>query len=320
MDVQNVDFLKDFNPDFTANKIRVNMHSDSNMLQLSVDNEFVKKEFKKLLAHDYILGEHINGVSYFQKRKTFALPNPELKTFEDLKYTIQDSVEQRSYRSKKLVVLFAHFSASNEATISKRMYFNIWQNIQKELVKDTMVLRIMDFNLSHGSGYINTVNFPDYEDQVQNLISFIMADQKIDKKNVVFWGSSKGGTGAFYHALLGDYKAVVVDPILDESWYIENKNDNHFMDGLRTTDLIPKINKIINDSNFENKKFVVTNSHFSFNYNSLQRVTKSDFISKVDIDMPNAYNHLQVVGYNSKVQSVTLLNISLDEQLQNALY
>lgn len=319
MDIQYVDYLEDYNPDFSINKIRIDMHSTKNMLQIAVDNADVNKDFKELLANDYMLAEHIDGVSYFQKRKTLVFADPEMKSFEDLRYTIQDKIEQKAHRQSKLLVVFSHFSGDFGPHISKRMYFNIWPDVQKSLVKDTVVLRIMDYNLSHGSGYINTINFPDYERQVQDLITFVMEQQGIEKKNVVLWGSSKGGTGATYHALLGDYKLVAIDPILDEKWYIENKGDVHFVNGLRKTNLIDDINEMIEHSDYQFKKFIIANSHYSFNYEALQRMKSDKLISILDIDMPNAYDHLQVVGYNSKIQSLTLLNASLDEQIMNVL-
>ncbi len=319
MDIQYIDYLENYNPDFTANKLRIDMHSPKSMLQLAVVNKNVKKNFKQLLANDYMLAEHIDGVSYFQKRKTLTFSDPHLKYFEDLKYTIQDKIDQRAHRPNKMLVIFSHFSGDFGPHVSKRLNFNIWNDVQKSLVKDTIVLRIMDYNLSHGSGYINTPNFPDFERQVQDLILFEMEEQNVSKKNVVLWGSSKGATGATYHALLGDYKLVAIDPILDEAMYIQEKEDVHFIDGLRTVDLVPAINTLINNSDYEFKKIVISNSHYSSNYDTLQRLSKSDKISLLDIDMPNAYDHLEVVGYNSKVQSVTLLNASLDDSIRDVL-
>ena len=318
-DVLFVDYLDNYNPDLNVNKLRINMHSEKNMLQIAVDNATVNKEFKRLMANDYILGEHMNGISYFQKRKTFPFLNPEVQEFKDLKFIIQEKISQRAQKQDKLVVIFTPFFGSFAPQVSKRMPYDVWPDIQKSLVKDTYILRIMDYNLSHGSSYINTVNFPEYESQVQELISTTMAEKNIKKNNVVFWGSSKGGAGALYHGIMGDYKVVAVDPVLDEKWYLENKNDIHFLDGLRETDLVPKINKMIDSSEFKFKKFVITNSHFSFNNETLNRLSKSNFIFPVDIDMPNAYDHLHVVGYNSKIHSLTLLNASLDEAISNAL-
>lgn len=318
-DVQFVDYLDNYNPDLSVNKLRINMHSEKNMLQIAIDNETVNKDFKILMANDYILGEHINGISYFQKRKTFPFSGSDFQIYKDLRYGIQSKIDQKSLAEEKMVVIFNHFSGSFASRVKERMPNNVWPDIQKNLIEGTCILRIMDYNLSHGSGYINTINFLDFEEQVQELIFKIMDEKKIRKENVVLWGSSKGATGAFYHAILGDFKVVAIDPILDEKWYLEKKNDIHFMGGLRETDLVPKINKIIDSSDFKYKKFVITNSHFSFNNQTLKRLSKSDFIVPVDIDMPNAYDHLHVVGYNSKIHSLTLLNASLDESIANAL-
>lgn len=318
-DVLFVDYLDNYNPDLNVNKLRINMHSEKNMLQIAVDNATVNKDFKVLMANDYILGEHINGISYFQKRKTFTFSGSDFQIYKDLRYGIQPKIDQRAHKEDKMVVIFNHFSGSFSSRLKDRMPNDIWPDIQKSLIKDTYILRIMDYNLSHGSGYINTVNFLDFEDQIQELIFKIMDEKKIRKENVVLWGSSKGATGAFYHAILGDFKAVAVDPILDEKLYVESKNDIHFLSGLRQIDLVPKINKMIDSSEFKFKKFVITNSHFSFNNKTLNRLSKSNFIFPVDIDMPNAYDHLHVVGYNSKIHSLTLLNASLDEAISNAL-
>ena len=50
----------------------------------------------------------------------------------------------------------------------------------------------MDLNLSHGSHYINTDNYPNFENDVQESIINVMSQYNIHKDDVVLYGGSKG--------------------------------------------------------------------------------------------------------------------------------
>lgn len=312
------DFLEDYNPDYSVERLRINLHSEQNMLQLAMKNKSVREALIQVTKHDFILGEHKEGVSYFGKRNTFKFYDKNILKYEGVFYKLQEPIEQRFLKQKRLLVIFSHFSGDFSAYASKRMAFDIWPDVQKYIVKDTYVLRIMDFNLTHGSWYLNTENFVDFEERIQSLIYFIIDKYCINMDEVCLYGSSKGGVGAFIHSLLGDFNSVVVDPILDDQRYLE-ENDIHFLKDLREIDLVPKCNILIEKNVIKNKKFIITNSHYNFNYETLGRLKSSSQIKIVNIDMINAYHHLNIVGPNSRVQLTTLINFCLDSTLKLAI-
>ncbi|MEX5913733.1 accessory Sec system protein Asp2 [Staphylococcus ureilyticus] len=95
--------------------------------------------------------------------------------------------------------------------------------MERSLVKNVYTMRIMDLNVSHGSHYISTSNFPDYEKNIQLSILNLIEKLNIKKENVVLYGGSKGGTGALYHGAALDLKTLAVDPIVNIGGDLETK-------------------------------------------------------------------------------------------------
>ena len=54
-------------------------------------------------------------------------------------------------------------------------------------------MRIMDLNVSHGSHYISTSNFPDYEKNIQLSILNLIEKLNIKKKMLFFMEGLKEG-------------------------------------------------------------------------------------------------------------------------------
>ena len=62
-----------------------------------------------------------------------------------------------------------------------------FDDLERSLVKNVYTMRIMDLNVSHGSHYINTTNYPDYEQEIQESIENVRKNLEIEKEDVVFW-------------------------------------------------------------------------------------------------------------------------------------
>src|SRR5699024_12508775 len=103
-------------------------------------------------------------------------------------------------------------------------------------------MHIMDLNVSHGSHYINTINYSEYEQHIQQTILHVKNSLEVDENNIVFYGVSKGGTGALFHGSIMDKKRLAVDPILNIGGKLED-NDRRFLKNLRREELVPEISK-----------------------------------------------------------------------------
>lgn len=74
-------------------------------------------------------------------------------------------------------------------------------------------MRIMDFNLSIGSYYVNTINYPTMEDDVQQSIVDVIDKLSIEKEDVVLYGGSKGGRVLYFTVLVGITKVLLLIPL-----------------------------------------------------------------------------------------------------------
>ncbi|WP_240594914.1 accessory Sec system protein Asp2, partial [Mammaliicoccus vitulinus] len=144
--------------------------------------------------------------------------------------------------------------------------------LERSLVKNVYTMRIMDLNVSHGSHYINTVNYPDYEQEIQESIENVRNYLDIDKKNVVFYGVSRGGAGAIVHGTSMDYKTLAVDPILNIGDKLE-ANDRRLLKGLRKEDLVPMVNENLSVSN-KFQKVIICSENVKLYYEQSMRINK----------------------------------------------
>lgn len=169
---------------------------------------------------------------------------------------------QTSQPNKLLITFLTNPSkedmGSNDAL--KRYYNYFFKTLNRSISKDTIIVRVADANLILGSFYSNTLHFPDYEEQVQDLIKYLMKKYEVSRDNVVLYGVSRGGVGVLIHSALGNYKSLAVDPIVNSTWHFENWNDPHFAEGVREIDLVPQINQYL--SNCESKKIYILGNRF----------------------------------------------------------
>ncbi|MFD0961848.1 accessory Sec system protein Asp2 [Paenibacillus chungangensis] len=177
--------------------------------------------------------------------------------------------------------------------------------MERSLVKNVYTMRIMDLNCSHGSHYINTINYKNYEKDIQNAITKVISKLEIDKENVVLYGVSKGGTGSIYHGSALDLKVVAVDPILHLGHY-NSKNDYHFLKDLRKEDLTDSINKSLNNC-ADNEKYIICSRNVKFNYEQVLKLNK-DKIKVIDMVDKMVNSHPEV-SRNSVPEQLMFLNM-----------
>lgn len=294
-----------------SKRILINTGRDKNIIQLARRDEKIYETYKSLLEHDYILYFHDKQISKLYKREFVE----ELFQREDLIkekgvfYTLDKPIGRKVNEAipKRLLVLFTCMPPSSvydSPLIPDRMFPKFFDGIGKSLVKNVYTMRIMDLNCSHGSHYVNTINYNEYEKDIQNAILKVISELEINKENVVLYGASKGGLGALYHGSVLDLKTLAVDPILHLGEY--NKNDVHFLKNLRKEDLTQTINDNLNNC-VSNEKYIICSRHVKFNFEQALKINKekTKMIDMVDYMITS---HPEV-SRNSVPEQLMILNM-----------
>lgn len=310
---------EDFQPDYTKDRLVVHTETTLSMLKMARKDPNIYKKYIDIISNDYTLIGHKNGYSIFMKRQKYS---PEklaaynhLKRHKGLIYTLAKPEPKRSSKSlpNRLLVLFSHMNGgggydSNNAI--ERMFVQFFNDIQRSLVKNVYVLRIADLNLSHGSYFVNTPNYPDYEEQIQELILNIRKEFNIAQDQVVLYGGSKGGSGALVHAAIGNYKAVAGDPIVNATKY--NEKDWHFIKNFREADLTDKI--ILASKHNSNKMYIFASKSQPFNYKASANLAKKskELINIVDLSNDVMVKKHPHITAQSVPEQITLMNLLFD--------
>ncbi|MGW8028567.1 accessory Sec system protein Asp2 [Staphylococcus xylosus] len=296
-------------------KILVNTGSEKNLLELSRKDSDIKSVYKDLLANDYILYLHKNSVSRFCKREfTYKLFTEEhkLNKYKNIMYKLEtpDGRKINHKTPSKLIVIFAKMPAAkpyDSAKIPHRMLPPFFGDLERSLLKNVYIMRIMDLNVSHGSHYINTTNYPEYEEEIRESIENVINDLKIEKDDVTFYGVSRGGAGAIYHGAKLDYKTLAVDPIVNIGGELYG-NDRRLLKGLRKEDLVPDINNNIELSNHY-QKFVICSENVPLYYKQALRLNH-ELIKVINLKDDNIKTHPDV-SPNSVPEQLMILNYLL---------
>lgn len=315
-DKYNVYRLEDEITSFYSDRILVKTNSKSNLLELSRKNQSIKMKYKKLLANDFVLYFHKDGISRFIKRTLVNNVLDKNKYINDdgIFYSLHEpfGLKINEKTEKKLLVIFSKMPGSNlydSPKLPHRMLPAFFEGIERNLVKNVYIMRIMDLNVSHGSHYVNTINFPDYEEKIQKAINNIKDKLSISRKNVVFYGVSRGGAGSLLHGSAMDVKTLAVDPIVNIGGNMY-ANDRRLLKGLRQEDLIPTIN-FNSKSNKQSTKFVICSENSKTYYNEIIRLN-SDFFNILNMKDDNITTHPEV-SQNTVPEQLMLLNILLTD-------
>lgn len=97
-----------------------------------------------------------------------------------------------------------------------------------------------------------------FEQRVHDLIIHIANEYHIEKDNIILYGANKGGTGAVLHSILGGYHAIAVDPVVSDSFFIEKRNDQHFVTESFPVNKEKKFKKLLEECNDLNHIHIVT--------------------------------------------------------------
>lgn len=318
INTENKDDVENFINNFVeVNKIKITIsNSSDNILQFSRNDKSARLVLEFLVAHDYTLVDFKENYNIFIQRKSLSKYLPEnilglkIREKEGVFYTFEPKIKKDTNAPERLIIIFSSMPGSNEYYSSKfeeRSFVKHFPTIQKLLVPNTNVLRIVDSNLIYGSHYINSNNFSNYEDVIQNIIKAISKELNVINDDVVLYGTSKGGTGALVHSLMGNYKSVTVDPIIDATEYNENMNNIHYIKGNREQSLVKKINSLT--QNDPGKNIVIRSPQVKFNYNVTKDVL-NNAIRFYDQRNSNIESHAQI-GRNTVSEILMFLNAQL---------
>lgn len=229
----------------------------------------------------------------------------------------------------KLLVLLCPMHASMYSSSLYRYFPQNFKSIQKYIAPDTAVLRIADLGGVVGSFYVDTTTHPENVDRIQALVGLSIRDLNVKAENVVFYGGSKGGTGALLHGLVGRYKVVAVDPVLSDRHYEERHRDSHFTrdsvfmeskDDLFVRTVAKYRSTADWDSPDQRKVIIYSSLSPQATYiNSIALEPLAEGVSSFDVVHPSIKDHPDV-GPNSLPLTTTVINnllYGLDPPLGN---
>ncbi len=329
-------FKKKF--DFTADKIVVTTFSEKNLLELATQDKIFHKQYVQLIENDYMLYMHTKSSSYFIKRsKIYTIwQRKDLIQYNDLFYTIEKPVKENVCAPTRLVVVFSSLPVSANyysPNIATRCFATDFAELSKQTIKNTIIMRIMDLNLSHGSYYLNTVNYPTFEQDIQEAIQLIIGEHQINAEDVVLYGSCKGGTGALYHSYLGNYKTVSVCPTIHLVGGSAESLDSSLFEKLKSDSILTSLKK---QKNKADKEKIIIGSPIDFSdyekyHDVLSKNTKiinifdplikqqSDISENSSIEQITFINQLLLESENLKKEHEKLVELSTEIKKQDML-
>lgn len=290
-----------------------------NILQFSRKDKPARSLLEFLVSKDYTLVNFINQTNVFSKREFLSKYIPDsilglkVLNYDGVFYTVEESLKKDTNTSNKLLVIFSSMPGSKEYYSSKfeeRSFVKHFPTIQKLVVPNTNVLRIMDSNLVYGSHYINSNSFQNYEEDIQKIILKVSDELNVSKDDIVLYGTSKGATGALVHSLIGNYKSVTVDPILNAQEYNDNMNNIHYIKNNRIQNLTPKINELIRSNPKTKNQVLIRSPQVQFNYNVTKQIDDNGCVKFYDQNNSNIRSHAEI-GKNSVSEILMFLNSKL---------
>lgn len=210
-----------------SEQIRV-MH---NLYGLARSNALAKRVVVNLSNHGFYMISHKNGVSRFcnaKNKKQMDLEMPGLEFFDGLYYSVQ---APEGGVARLLFVFSSVADFPYNASIKRRCFFGNFQGISKYVPYDVGVVRISDIGGVVGSFYMDNNYDLQREARIQNLIAYLLKKYAVSIDDAVFYGTSKGGTGALLHGVLSGVNFVAVDPIVSDEHHENSHNDSHFTQG-----------------------------------------------------------------------------------------
>lgn len=135
--------------------------------------------------------------------------------------------------ARSLIVVFSSMAMPYDGPTLSRYFEQNFSSIAKHVGGGLNILRIADLDGVLGGFYSPTTFVPDRMERVTRLIEHVAEDLGVPDSRVILYGASKGGTGALLYGLTNDHgwKAIAVDPVVDDRHYEEVYRDSHWTSG-----------------------------------------------------------------------------------------
>ena len=252
---------------------------------------FGMENFMKPGSADY---EKLRGLAYeyktidgYEEGKGYIVrqgPVIDAKKYGDIYYTLEEPKELDQDLPNKLLVWFAPFHEHTDLQAELRMFSrkeNRWPSLMKHVASNTYILRLPDVGLHSGSFFQNTVLFQEYERQIQDLIQSIASIYKISHDRTVLYGASRGGTGAFIHGLIGRYKTVAIDPIMQSKLYDEKGLDLYLNFDFLPENFVGRLNELLDGStqNADQIKIISASNLVNYTYLKALHLERFDLLN-----------------------------------------
>lgn len=215
--------------------------------------------------------------------------------------------------ARRLLVVFSCISPYEQmydASLSTRIFCLNFPQAPKYVPWDTAILRIADLGGVVGAFYADTIAQPDNESRVSALITKVAADLGVERQHVVLYGASKGGTGALLHSLNTGFKAVCVDPILADDYYVRRFRDSHFTQGVFPQDKRELFTMRLSAPAPDADRAVICSTRspqYPYIDEIAQRSPAGDHIAFLDVQSPAIHDHPDVCNETLGIQ-VHLIN------------
>ena len=295
-----------------------------NFLAVGRKNNAAKKLIAELSSNAFHLVKHINGVSVFKKFKDSSVfinsfVDKDIKCWNDTFYTLDEPVSKGVSKKNLLVIFYSIADLPFNASVSRRVFFKNYSTVAKYIPKNTFILRIADLGGVLGGFYLNSNADPNFESKIQNLIKKVQEDEGISDNQVVFYGGSKGATGALYHGLKMGIKTLAVDPIVSDEFYIKTYNDLHFVEGSFPCYKEEKFyNLMLENSNKKLNFIKIITSPNSEQYSYIQNIilSSNSTINNYIFSNPYIKNHpdvgKQTLNFATAMLNNLLYDVSMD--------
>lgn len=310
------------------NKSSVGKNKDEklihNFLAVGRQNNAAKKLIAALSSHAFYLVKHTNGVSVFKNFKDSnvfinSFEDKNIKCWDDTFYTLDEPFSKGGSKKRLLVIFSSIADFPFNASISRRVFFKNFSTIAKYIPKNTYILRIADLGGVLGGFYLNSNADSNFENKVQNLIRKVQEDEGIADAQVVFYGGSKGATGALYHGLKMGIKTLAVDPIVSDEFYIKTYNDLHFVEGAFPCYKQEKFSNLMLENSNKKLNFIkVITSPNSEQYSYIQNIILSSNTTINNYIFSNPYikSHpdvgKQTLNFATAMLNNLLYDVSMD--------
>ena len=130
--------------------------------------------------------------------------------------------------ARYLVVVFSGMHSDWNHPGLDRYIFPQFRHIGSLTPPGTAVLRLGDLGGISGSFFMDTADAPSNCDDISELIVAAIRRLGLPPQRVCLIGPSKGATGAATHGLRLHLPFIAVDPIVDDTFYREERDDQHF--------------------------------------------------------------------------------------------